>query len=61
MGVNLAQGRVPIRLTRCPMVPTRYKRLTCWTKCKYWDRIEKRCSISRLKGEENGRDCDSSS
>jgi hypothetical protein len=42
-----AQGRIPVRLRRCPMVPACYKRAKCWKKCRYWNRAEKRCEVER--------------
>jgi len=42
-----AQGRVPVRLRRCPLVPTRYKRAACWRLCRYYDKAGARCTLEQ--------------
>ncbi len=41
--MKLANARIPQRLPRCPMVPTRFTKLKCWKGCLWWNVAEKRC------------------
>jgi hypothetical protein len=43
--MKLSSTRVPVTVKRCPMIPTKYKRLTCWKRCRYWNPAEKRCEV----------------
>jgi len=37
---------------RCPMIPAKYKRATCWKRCKYYDRKLKLCKVELV---DNGK------
>jgi len=46
---DMSSGKLPLMVKRCPMIPAKYKRATCWKRCKYWNRKEKRCEVEVKK------------
>jgi hypothetical protein len=42
---------IPMRVSRCPLIPSRFTKLKCWKGCRFWHPVDKRCAAEQPKAK----------